>query len=201
MTGPPRLGLFLNIPMEVVGRNYSARYPHLLDFYLDLASRTSGTTLTVPLRELDVADLDHGDVSLPANVRVLGLPAWSSGPQLVVRAPVVLPVTLTRVVRHMREWDLVGAVVPSLVGNVIVMLARLFRRPVFLLIRGEKQRTMRLMLHGKRWARAYVWGLAAIERPVRRLLCGTGNVVQIPHGVEIIHGDSRAWHDVVKMIE
>jgi glycosyltransferase involved in cell wall biosynthesis len=27
---------------------------------------------------------------------------------------------------------------------------------------------MRLMLHGKRWARAYVWGLAAIERPVRR---------------------------------
>lgn len=85
-----------------------------------------------------------------------------------MRAPLVLPVTLARLLRNTRDWDLVGAVVPSLIGNLVVTVARLFRRPVFLLIRGEKQRTMRLMLHGKRWARPYVWGLAAMEWPVRR---------------------------------
>jgi glycosyltransferase involved in cell wall biosynthesis len=164
----PRLGLFLNMPIEAVGYKYWARYPHLFDFYLDLASRTSETTLTVPLRREHSADSQHGSISLPDNVRVLGLPPWSSGPELVVRAPLVLPVTCARLARHMRQWDLVGAVVPSLVGNVVVAMARLYRRPLFLLVRGEKQRTMRLMLQDKRWARAYVWGLACLERPVRR---------------------------------
>jgi phosphatidylinositol alpha-1,6-mannosyltransferase len=164
----PRLGLFLNMPMEAVGSSYWARYPHLFDFYLDLASRTSETTLTVPLRRAHAVDSGHGSVALPANVCVLGLPHWGSGPELVVRAPVVLPVTCARLSRHIRQWDLVGAVVPSLIGNLVVAVARLFRRPVFLLVRGEKQRTMRLMLQGKRWARAYVWGLACLERPVRR---------------------------------
>jgi phosphatidyl-myo-inositol dimannoside synthase len=164
----PRLGLFLNMPMEAVGCNYWARYPHLFDFYLDLASHTSETTLTVPLRREHSADSQYGSISLPANVWVLGLPPWSSGPELVLRAPLVLPVTVARLARHIRQWDLVGAVVPSLVGNLVVAVARLHRRPVFLLIRGEKQRTMRLMLQDKRWARAYVWGLACLERPVRR---------------------------------
>ena len=164
----PRLGLFLNMPMDAVGSKYWARYPNLFGFYLDLASHTSETTLTLPLRRADSADSEFGRVSLPANVRVLGLPHWGSGPELVVRAPLVLPVTCIRLERNVRRWDLVGAVVPSLVGNLVVAVARLHRRPVFLLIRGEKQRTMRLMLKGKRWARAYVWGLACLERPVRR---------------------------------
>ncbi len=164
----PRLGIFLNMPMEAVGVEYRARYPHLFDFYIDLASRSFETTLVLPLRRATTADPDLGRVPLPANVRVLGLPPWSSGPELVVRAPVVLPVTLARLSRQIRDWDLVGAVVPSLVGNVVVALARLHRRPVFLLIRGEKQRTMRLMLHDKPWASAYVWALAGLERPVRR---------------------------------
>jgi phosphatidylinositol alpha-1,6-mannosyltransferase len=164
----PRLGLFLNMPMDAVGRSYRARYPHLFDFYLDLAARTAETTLIVPLRRAQSADSEHGSVSLPANVRILGLPHWGSGPELVVRAPLVLPVTCARLAGHVRRWDLVGAVVPSLVGNLVVAVARLHRRPVFLLIRGEKQRTMRLMLAGKRWARAYVWALACLERPVRR---------------------------------
>lgn len=80
MSGAPRLGLFLNIPMEVVGRKYSARYPHLFDFFLDLASHTSRTTLTVPLRRADMTDPEHGDVSLPENVDVLGLPRGAAGP-------------------------------------------------------------------------------------------------------------------------
>ncbi len=163
-----RLGLFLNMPMDAVGSGYSARYPHLFDFYLDLASKTSQTTLVLPLRRQQTASPEYGHVPLPANVQVLGLPHWHSGPQLVVRAPLVLPVALASMANHVRRWDLVGAVVPSLVGNLVVALARLHHRPVFLLIRGEKQRTMKLMLDGKPWADAYVRALAGLERPVRR---------------------------------
>lgn len=168
MRSPPRLGLFLNIPMAEAASEYRARYPHLFDFYADLASRTSQTSLIVPLRRMAVLDPELSTVSLPANVRVLGLPHWGSGPELVRRAPIVLPVVCIRLGRRIRQFDLVGAVVPSLVGNVVIALARLHRRPVFLLIRGEKQRTMRLMLKGKPWARAYVRALACLERPVRR---------------------------------
>jgi glycosyltransferase involved in cell wall biosynthesis len=168
MHRPPRMSLFLNMTMDAVGNEYRARYPHLFDFYIDLASRTGETTLVLPLRRTGAVDAEHGSVPLPANVRVLGLPYWSSGPELVRRAPVVLPVACLRLARHIRHRDLVGAVVPSLVGNLVVTLARVQHRPVFLLIRGEKQRTMRLMLQGKRWARAYVWGLARLEPPVRR---------------------------------
>jgi len=156
------------MPMDAVGNDYRARYPHLFDFYIDLASRTSETTLVLPLRRTTDVDPGNGSVPLPANVRVLGLPHWSTGPELVRRAPVVLPVACVRLARQIRHQDLVGAVVPSLVGNLVVAFARLYRRPVFLLIRGEKQRTMRLWLQGKRWARAYVWALAGLERPVRR---------------------------------
>src|ERR1700733_14141453 len=40
-----------------------------------------------------------------------------------------------------------------------------------------------------------------VERPIRDLFCGAGNVFQIALGIEIVHRDSRPWHHIVKMIE
>ena len=162
----PRLGLFLNMPMHEVDGEYTARYPHLFDFFLLLASRTERTALCLPLKRGGARNPAYGTVDLPANVEIVGLGHWSSGVMLLKRAPLILPFTVVQILRRIRRWDTVGAVAPGLVGNLFIALARRFRRPAFLLVRGEKQRTMSMML--SRGARAYVWGLKQSERPVRR---------------------------------
>lgn len=85
---------------------------------------------------------------------------------IVRRAHRVVPAVLALAGRRLREFDLVGAVTPSLVGVILVGAARLWRRPTFMLIRGEKQRTVRFMM-GARRARPYVAALKVMEAPVR----------------------------------
>lgn len=168
MTPPPRLGLFLNMPMHEAGGELTARYPHLFDFFLALAERTRETAICVPLRRADDRVAGYGPVRLPANVRVIGLPHYSSAPMLVRRAHRVVPAALRILRREARDWDVVGAVVPSLIGNLFVCAARLRRRPVFLLVRGEKQRTVSLMMGRRLSTLPFLWALRAMERPVRR---------------------------------
>jgi phosphatidylinositol alpha-1,6-mannosyltransferase len=168
VTRPPRLGLFLNMPMHAAGGELSARYPHLFDFFLALAERTRETTICVPLRRADGPVAGYGPVELPANVRIVGLPHYSSAPMLVRRAHRVVPATLRILRRETRHWDVVGAVVPSLLGNLFVCAARLRRRPVFLLVRGEKQRTVSLIMGRRLSTLPFLWALRAMERPVRR---------------------------------
>jgi phosphatidylinositol alpha-1,6-mannosyltransferase len=165
---PPRLGLFLNMPMHETAGTLSARYPHLFDFFLALAGRTRETTLCVPLRRGDAPPAGYGRVRLPANVRLVGLPHYSSAPMLVRRAHRVVPSVLRVLAREAREWDVVGAVVPSLVGNLFLRGARLRRRPAFLLVRGEKQRTVSLIMGPRLRTLPFLWALRAMERPVRR---------------------------------
>jgi glycosyltransferase involved in cell wall biosynthesis len=168
VTQPPRLGLFLNMPMHETGGELSARYPHLFDFFLALAERTHETAICVPLRRADHPVPSYGPVELPANVRVVGLPHYSSAPMLVRRAHRVVPATLRVLRGEARDWDVVGAVVPSLVGNLFVRAARLRRRPVFLLVRGEKQRTVSFIMGRRLSTLPFLWALRAMERPVHR---------------------------------
>jgi glycosyltransferase involved in cell wall biosynthesis len=168
VTQPPRLGLFLNMPMHETGGELSARYPHLFDFFLALAERTNETAICVPLRRADHPVPGYGPVELPANVRVVGLPHYSSAPMLVRRAHRVVPAAVRVLGREARDWDAVGAVVPSLIGNLFVRAARLRRRPVFLLVRSEKQRTVSFMMGRRLGTLPFLWALRAMERPVRR---------------------------------
>ena len=154
------------MPMHEVGGVYTARYPHLFDFFALLATRTERTTLCLPLQRGGARNPDYGVVELPANVEVAGLGHWSSGVMLLERAPLILPFAAFQVLRRIRRWDTVGAVAPGLVGNLFIAAARRFGRPAFMLVRGEKQRTMSMML--SRGAKAYVWGLKQSERPVAR---------------------------------
>ncbi|MDQ6805765.1 MAG: glycosyltransferase family 4 protein [Actinomycetota bacterium] len=161
-----RLGLFLNLPVHEVDGEYTARYPHLFDFFLALGSQTAETVLLLPLKRGGTRDPDYATVSLPERVRIVGLPYWSSAPTMVRRIHLVAPATLRFAAIHLGRLDLVGAVAPSVVGTILVALARLRHRPVFLLVRGEKQRTVRLIM-GERHARPYVAALRAMEAPVR----------------------------------
>jgi phosphatidyl-myo-inositol dimannoside synthase len=152
--------------MHEVDGQYTARYPHLFDFFLALGARTAETGLVLPLKRGGPPNPEYGIVELPPQVRVIGLPHWSSARVIVRRAHRVVPAVLALAGRRLREFDLVGAVTPSLVGVILVGAARLWRRPTFMLIRGEKQRTVKFMM-GARRARPYVAALKVMEAPVR----------------------------------
>ena len=161
-----RLAVFLNMPMHEVDGEYMARYPNLFDFFLALGGRMAETTLVLPLKRGGSRNPDYSSVTVPAGIRIVGLPHWSSERMLVRRAYLVIPATLRVAITQMRRFDIVGAVAPSLVGTILVALARLRRRPTFLLVRGEKQRTVRWIM-GARRARPYVAALRLMEAPVR----------------------------------
>ncbi len=162
-----RLGLFLNLPMHLVDGEYTARYPHLFDFFLALGTRTAGTTLVLPLKHGGPRNPEYGTVQVPPGVRIQGLPYWSSAQMLVRRIHLVAPAALRLGLGELGRLDIVGAVAPSVVGTIVIASARLRNRPVFVLVRGEKQRTVRLMM-GERRARPYVAALRAMELPLRR---------------------------------
>ncbi|MDQ6777811.1 MAG: glycosyltransferase family 4 protein [Actinomycetota bacterium] len=161
-----RLGVFLNMPMHEVDGEYTARYPHLFDFFLALGSQTAETVFVLPLKHGGRRNPDYGTVTLPENVKVVGLPHWSSARMLVRRIHLIFPAAVWVAATSGREFDIVGAVAPSVVGTILIAAARLRRRPAFLLVRGEKQRTVRWMM-GDRRARPYVAALRVMEAPVR----------------------------------
>jgi phosphatidylinositol alpha-1,6-mannosyltransferase len=152
--------------MHELDGHYTARYPHLFDFFLALGSLTARTTLLLPLKRGATHDDEYGEVHLPAQVRIVGLPYWNSAGMLVRRFHRVVPSTVALFARHLGRTDIVGAVAPSVVGTILITLARLRRRPVFLLVRGEKQHTVRWMM-GERKARPYVLALKVMEAAVR----------------------------------
>lgn len=164
-----RLALFLNLPMHEVDGEYTAQYPHLFEFFLDLGARTAQTSLILPLRRGGPRDPAYGTVTLPPQVRIIGLPHWNSAREVVRRAHRVVPAVLVQVGGRLGEFDLIGAVVPSLVGGILLGAARLRRRPAFMLIRGEKQRTVKFMM-GSRRALPYVAALKVMEALVRELI-------------------------------
>lgn len=163
-----RLALFLNLPIREVDGELTARYAHLFDFFAALAERSGEATLCLPLAHDAERREGYGTVVLPRNVRLAGLPHWTSAPMLARRIHRILPSALWIGARHGGSWDALGAVVPSVVGNLLVFMARLRRKPVFLFVRGEKQRTVALMFGASRRTRLMVRALAAMERPVRR---------------------------------
>lgn len=164
--GQTRLVLFLNLPMHEVDGEYTALYPHLFDFFLALGARTAQTALILPLKRDGPRNPDYGTVVLPPQVSVIGLPHWSNAGMLVRRVHRVVPALLRLLGLRLRQFDLVGAVAPSLVGVMLIAAARFWRRPAFVLVRGEKQRTVTLIM-GRRAARPYVTALKVMETPVR----------------------------------
>jgi phosphatidyl-myo-inositol dimannoside synthase len=191
-----RLGVFLNMPMHEIDGEYTARYPHLFDFFLALGSRTAETVFVLPLKRGGRRNPDYGTVTLPDNVRVVGLPPWSSARMLVRRIHLIFPATVWVALTSAREFDIVGAVAPSVVGTILIAAARLRRRPAFLLVRGEKQRTVRWMM-GDRRARPYVAALRMMEAPVRHWIrAGVPTFVAGHELVERYEAPGARLHDL-----
>jgi glycosyltransferase involved in cell wall biosynthesis len=156
------------MPVREVDGELTARYAHLFDFFIALGERTAVTELCVPTSHDRQRRPEYGTIRLPHNVHLAPVPHWSSAPNLVRRAHRVIPAALWTAIVRSRDWDVVGAVVPSVVGSFMVAAARMRRRPVFLLIRGEKQRTVSLIMGPGPRARAYVTALRLMEALVHR---------------------------------
>ena len=93
----------------------------------------------------------------------------------------IAPAAVVMVARNIGRWDVVGAVVPSVVGTIFVTVARLRGRPVFLLVRGEKQRTVSWIMGRRLSTLPYIWALRAMEARVRAWIdAGVPNVATGP---------------------
>ena len=191
------MGLFLNMPMYERDGAFSARYPHLFDFFFDLSERTESADLCVPLLTGAEARSEYGAVEPWGQARIVGLPHWSSARMVVRRIHRILPRASAVIVGRGRRWDVVGAVTPSVVGNLFILVARLRRQPVFLLIRGEKQRTVELIMGSGLRTRPYLWALRLMERMVRRWIAA--GVPAFVAGSELVDRYEAAGGNVVAL--
>ena len=103
--------------MHEVDGQYTARYPHLFDFFLSLGDITAETTLLLPLKHGGTRNPEYGAVMIPPGVRIVGLPHWSSARMLVRRFHRVAPATVMIFARYLGHVDIIGAVAPSAVGT------------------------------------------------------------------------------------
>jgi glycosyltransferase involved in cell wall biosynthesis len=156
------------MPMHERGGRHSARYPHLFDPFFVLARRLRHMDMCVPLLRDAPEREEYGPVEIGPGVEVVALPHWTSAKMVVRRAHAIVPASLRIVRRRMAGWDVVGAVVPSVVGTVFVVAARARRRPVFLLVRGEKQRTVTWIMGRRLSTLPYLLALKAMDAAVRR---------------------------------
>jgi len=137
-----RVAMFVNQPMCFdPGQNrYSANYMNLIDFLFKASRVFKEMTLCLPVGE----GTGSVPLNLPDNVRILHLPYYNGPRDLLCSAYRVIP-RLLEAVRsdQFRNADIVGAVVPSTLGAVTVPISYYwYRKPHFLLMRGDKRATV-----------------------------------------------------------
>ena len=140
-----KLALFLNIRFYFDGENYTAdeRY---YQFWTSLTRYFEKVVLCVPV--ITNPELrGQFDVDLKGNhVEICHLPI--SGIFGVHRLPKIQEI----VSANIHQWDIVGAVVPSLVGLFLLYQAKRLSTPCFGYIRGNVKKTAWFGLEGpKRW--------------------------------------------------
>jgi glycosyltransferase involved in cell wall biosynthesis len=157
------LALFLNIRFYFDGRTYTAdeRY---YQFWTSLARYFEKVVLCVPV-VMDHEMRGNFDVDLKANhVEICRLPV--SSPFDIHKLPRVSKI----ISENIHRWDIVGAVVPNLTGNLFLHLAKQHKRPYFGYVRGNVKKTAWFELKGvKRWGGyAYFWILDVWTRRLIR---------------------------------
>jgi glycosyltransferase involved in cell wall biosynthesis len=133
-----KLGIFLNTPGFYKGGVYSFDYVNMIDFFATYASRVEELHLFVAIQagqRQGAQTLDLGR----SNLFIHRLPYYSDAASLVRRFPVVVSGAALTAARYVRQMDMVGAVVPSVVGNIFSMAAVGFRKPLFFIVRGDKE--------------------------------------------------------------
>jgi glycosyltransferase involved in cell wall biosynthesis len=153
------LAIFLNLKFCFDGKNYTAdeRY---YQFWTSLTRYFEKVVLCVPVVR-NGRLRGNFDVDLKANhVEICHLPIY--GPFSVHQLP-----RIRRIIsENIQRWDIVGAVVPSLIGNLFLYQARRHARPYFGYIRGNVKKTAWFELSGYKrcGGYAYFWMLDVVTK-------------------------------------
>jgi len=116
-----------------------------------LAQRFDRVVLAVPVAE----GSPEGAYEISSgNVDYCPLPPYRTQPQLLAR----LPILAWRILRHVREWDLVHARLPDLTGWMGFAAARVRARPVFVTLTSDWEES--ILVRGETGARGVArWAL------------------------------------------
>jgi glycosyltransferase involved in cell wall biosynthesis len=160
-----------------------ARYVDSLAPYFDEVS------LCVPLLRNPP---DQGTSIRASNVTLAPLPAFDGPVQFYPRLHSILP----RLIHWVRRIDLVHCRVPSPAAMFAFAVARLSRRPAFLLVVGDLRALLPLMpyrgLKGGLW-RAYT------ELEERGLQWMVGRALTFANGADLARKHTRSGHPVIEM--
>lgn len=166
------LAIVLHARVYRVGAVYYADMPNLLDLLVALRRRAGRVVLCVPTAHVDTAPV--WTQQLPADLEVEELPFYGSNVALIRRSPSLLFGLLRVMIPGMRNWDVVAGVAPSAFGMLSVLIALLFRRRVFFLVRGNVLASIRAEHGGLRLRKLLIVGAMRPLDMIARLLIRSG---------------------------
>jgi len=166
-----KLALFINQPVRLVGNSYVAYYASLIDFALLLRHQFESVDLCLPLAD-GKDERAQNTIELPSDrVRIIRLPFYL-GLDVSLRSALKRFAGALRLAwQQTAGWDLVGCVLPSVMGTAFALAARLQGKPLFLIVRGDKRRVVEHAASGPRWKRRILgWAAELMEAPCRYLI-------------------------------
>lgn len=134
--------VFVNQPIcyDSSTGEYSSDYMNLIDFLLELSGEFKTLSLCLPVKD----GPGKTPLDLPDNVEILHLPHYNGPEDLIRTLPKIIP-ELVRKSRSkaVKNADLVGMVAPSTLSVIpIVGTHHIDRKPHFLIMRGDKRKTV-----------------------------------------------------------
>jgi len=163
-----RLALFLNLRVYHDGVNYTAdeRY---YEFWTSLAGYFDEVILCVPvLRDA----LKKGSFCLDLigeSVKICSLPFYRNSRELYAKSHLIIPKIRKVISREIGNWDIIGAVVPNILGLCFLREADRNRKMSFAYVRGNHLNTVKNELNGLE----KIFGLCAalvLELMTRRIV-------------------------------
>jgi glycosyltransferase involved in cell wall biosynthesis len=154
-----------------VEAGYLAYHVSLIDFSFVLSQHFNALDLCLPMTYGE-DDRARNKLELPPHrVRIVQLPFYfglDTSPGKALRRFVG---AFRLVWQQSASWDLVGCVLPNVIGIAFAIAARLRRKPLFLIVRGNRSHTVKHAVAGPYWKKQILgWAAEVMEIPCRYLI-------------------------------
>jgi len=151
-----KLALFLNIKFYYDGEKYTADEQYF-KFWTSFTKYFEKVILCVPVLTSSSRkgnfEVDLGRRS----IEICHLPFYNSATELYTKSLSLLPEVRRIVSDNIINWDVVGAVVPNILGMAFLRYAKSFSKPCFAYIRGNHMRTVKYEYRGiKKWIACFI---------------------------------------------
>jgi glycosyltransferase involved in cell wall biosynthesis len=165
------LSVFLNIKFYFDGTNYTAdeRY---FEFWVSFTEYFERVILCVPVLE-SVNRKGKFRVTIDEDkIKICHLPFYSDSIQLYKRSPFLINKLRRILSDNISQWDVVGAVVPNLIGLFSLFVAKRHSKACFAYVRGNHKKAMNYEFEGpKKWI-AYIIA-CSLEIVLKKLALNT----------------------------